>query len=131
MSQNTFIPNGPTFIANVQVGTQFSANLIANAPSSYVRVTNYGDGSGSNNRPTWCLLTADTDPQVVGFNLTADPAWLAYNNGSLVLQGESQIIAIDNTVGSKRAIELQFVANTDPAGSGTFILLGVQPVAPI
>lgn len=130
MSSN-YIPNGPTFIGNVQAGTQFSANLIANAPSSYVRVTNYGDGGGSNFMPIWCLVTADTSPQTVDFSAAADPAWTATNNGTLVPQNESRIIAIDNTVGTKRAIELQFVANTDPFGTGTFTTIGVQPVAPV
>lgn len=128
MSQFTpFIPSGPTFIANVQYGQQFNANLVADAPVSYVTIANYG-GDGSTTNAAWCLVTADTSPQTVGFSGTADPAWLAQNNGTLVSVGADALIAIANGTGAKRAVELQFVANIDPTSTSTYTLIGVQPV---
>ena len=133
MSEKTFIPNGSTFIGNVTpLSTQFSANVIADAPTTYLRVTNFGDTSGSGSfTGLWILATANTAPQVVDFSSAADPVWNGKNNGTLVQQGETVIIAIDNGVGSKRATEIQFVANADPTSSGTHALVIVQPVIPV
>ena len=125
-----FIPNGSTFIGNVVPGTQYSANLIANAPTTYVRINNFGDGTGNTFGSIWCLVTSNTAPQVVDFSSAADPNWAASQNGTLVLQGEPVILAINNNQGSKRAIELQFVANVDPTSGSAFNTITVQPVAP-
>lgn len=131
MSQDTYIPSGPTFIANVQAGTQFSANLTANAPVSYVRVSNFGDQSGTNFISLWTLLTANTAPQSVEFSAPNDPAWTGQNNGTLIVDGQSVIIAINNGQGNKSATELQFIANADPYATATFATVAVQPVIPI
>ena len=131
MSEKTFIPNGSTFIGNItSISTQFNANVIANAPTTYLRVTNFGDTSGNLFTSIWVLATANTAPQVVDFSSAADPKWAAKNNGTLVQQGETLIVAIDNGVGSKRAQEIQFIANADPLSSGTHALMAVQPVIP-
>jgi hypothetical protein len=133
MSEKTFIPNGSTFIGNItSLGTQFSANVIADAPTTYLRVTNFGDTSGGGLfTPIWVLATADTAPQVVDFAAAADPAWATTNNGTLIQQSETVIVAIENGQGSKRAAEIQFVANSDPTASGTHALFAVQPVIPV
>jgi hypothetical protein len=131
MSEKTFIPNGSTFIGNItSISTQFNANVIADAPTTYLRVTNFGDTSGSLFTSIWVLATANTAPQVVDFSPAADPAWTATNNGTFINQGETLIVAIDNGVGSKRAQEIQFIANADPTSSGTHALMAVQPVIP-
>jgi hypothetical protein len=133
MSEKTFVPNGSTFIGNItSLNTQFSANVIADAPTTYLRVTNFGDTSGGGLfTAIWVKATANTAPQVVDFAAAADPAWSATNNGTLVAQGETVIVGIDNGVGAKRVAEIQFVANADPTSSGTHALLAVQPIIPV
>ena len=133
MSEKTFIPNGPSFIGNLTtIGSQFSANLVAYAPTTYVRITNFGDTSGGGNFVgLWCLATANTAPQVVDFSATQDPAWDGKNNGTVVNQSETVILAIDNGTGAKKSTQIQFVANADPTSTGSHAVFVVQPVIPV
>lgn len=128
-----FIPNGDTFIANVALNSPtFTANVIANSPTAYLRIVNGGDLSGNTKVGIWVAATSQTTPINIDFSAPNDPGkWAAKINGTYLKQDEDAIIAINNTLNSKQATNLQFAANVDVASTGTYSILLVQPVLPL
>lgn len=131
MSEQTFIPNGPSFIANVVLGTQFNANIVADSPSGYVRVFNIGDLGGNNTAIFAAVQGNTTAPKTIDAVSTGDPAWFAAVNGTYIPQGDTVIISVDNTFGDKRPNPILFMANADSGSTGSSALVFVQSVKPL
>lgn len=131
---DAFIPNGNTFIANLQVGTTFNGNVTSTSPGNYWRVTNLGGDSASGaGAGVWFQINANPAAQISEFFEAADSDWLAQNVGTFILPQESIIVSFPNgqqSVQGKQVSVAHFVANVDPTATGTYEFLTVQPVLP-
>lgn len=125
-----FIPNGDSFIGNVTPGQTFTANIIANSPTAYLRILNGGDQTGNTNVGLWVAATTTTGVNIDSAG-TSDPAWLTKINGSYLEQDSTTIVALNNTPGNKQDTNIIFSANIDVASTGTHAIVVVQPVLPL
>lgn len=130
---DTFIPNGDTFIANVQVGTTFNANVTSTSPGNYWRITNLGGNSTGGGALVWFQINANPAAQISEFFEAADADWLAKNVGTGLKPNESITVSFPNgqqSVQGKQISVAHFVANVDPTADGTYNFVTVQPVLP-